>query len=128
MYQLNRDQLETQARAKIIWGEKPETVVVFLMSHGLDGNEAWGIVQEMQAERTATIRASGVKKIIVGVVLMLVPVAAYAAFRHAGILPIKIFGVTIAVGVYGGWKLISGIFNLVFPESEQGDLADDPEA
>ncbi len=128
MYQLSREQLETQARAKILWGEEPEQVVTYLISYGLDAQDAWGMVQEMQAERRATIRASGIKKIIIGVPLIFVPVGAWFAFQHAGYISIKLFGITIAIGVFGAWKLISGIFNLAFPDSEQGDLADDSES
>ena len=128
MYQLTREQMETQARAKILWGESQEAVVTFLISYGMDAQEAWGVVQELQAERAATIRVSGIKKIIIGVVCVLVPIGSFVAFKKAGVLPVKLFAVTVVIGLFGGWKFVSGIFNIIFPESEQGDLADDSEA
>ena len=128
MYQLSHEQLETQARAKITWGEEPEKVVIFLISYGLTSEEAWGMVQELQIERQATIRASGVKKIIMGVIMILVPVGVWVAFQSAGFMSVKLLGIAVAVGVWGIWKLISGILNLLFPESEQGDLAEDSES
>jgi len=36
----------------------------------------------------------------------------------------KIFAITVAVGLWGVWMLLNGIIMVLAPKSEKGDLAD----
>lgn len=121
---VERDKAESEARAKIFWGDSREDVVKFLMLHSVNAQEATALVAEMFKERLATIRSSGIRKIVIGVLLMCVPVAAWFIFASIGVIPLKIFAVTVVVGLWGGWMVMKGTFMVASPKTEAGDVAD----
>jgi hypothetical protein len=53
-----------------------------------------------------------------------VPVVAFFYFLHIGVFPIKLFAMTVAVGLYGAWRFLKGMFMVLAPKSEAGDVAD----
>jgi hypothetical protein len=55
---------------------------------------------------------------------MCVPVLAYAFFRRIGFLPIKIFALAVSVGLFGCYLLLRGVFMLLLPRMESGEIAD----
>jgi hypothetical protein len=121
--QIDRTQAEHEARAKISWGDAPEEVVKFLMIQGLGYEEASAMVHAMFKERAKTIRRNGIKKIILGALLICVPIVALFIFLSMLIFPIKLFAVTIMVGLYGAWMALKGTIMVVAPKSEPGDVA-----
>jgi hypothetical protein len=121
--QIDRPQAEVEARAKISWGDPPTEVIKFLMMNGFTAQEATAVVQEMFAERAATIRKNGFVKIVLGSVLVCVPIAFYITCASVGIIPMKLFALTIMVGLYGAYTLLKGIIMVVAPKSEPGDVA-----
>ena len=122
--QIDRTQAEHEARAKILWGDAPEQVTSFLRMLGFAFQEASSLVQTMFQERAATIRSNGIRKMVIGVALMCVPVVAFFVFTSIGILPIKLFALTLMVGCWGGWMLLKGTFMFLAPKSEAGDVAE----
>lgn len=122
--QVDRKQAEHEARAKAMWGDSQDEVVKYLMMQGFSHLEALGIVKTIFQERAAAVRANGIRKIFVGSGLICVPIVALIIFLHIGIIPMKIFGLTLMVGFYGVWLVINGILMAVAPKSEQGDVAD----
>ena len=40
------------------------------------------------------------------------------------IIALKLFAITIMIGLYGVWLLINGILMVAAPKSERGDVAD----
>jgi hypothetical protein len=122
--QVTRSQAEAEARAKISWGDAPEEVVKFLMIQGFQYGDADAMVKEMFAERAKVIRRNGVKKIFIGAGLVCVPIVAVIVFLMIGFFPIKIFGITVVVGLWGAWTVLKGIIMFVAPKSEPGDVAD----
>ncbi len=121
---VDRAQVETEARAKVSWGDPPETVLSFLMVQGLTFEEASALVQSMYAERAAVVRKNGFKKLGIGIAMMFVPVIAFFAFMAAGYLPLKIFAVTILIGLWGAWRALKALFMIFAPKSEPGDVAE----
>jgi hypothetical protein len=121
---ISREQVEHEARAKIFWGDEPETVVRFLMLNKIDPEEASEIVEDLVRERIANVRGIGVKKIVVGTGMIIVPVATYLAMYSGGVIYVKILGVAVAFGLWGAYKVLKGTIMLVLPESEKSDLAD----
>jgi hypothetical protein len=115
---VDRAQAEHEARAKVSWGDSPEAVSNDLMIQGLSYEEASALVKEMFAERAATIRRNGFKKLVTGLAMMFVPVIAWLAFMAAGEIPLKLFAVTVMIGVWGGW------FMILAPKSDPGDVAE----
>jgi len=118
------DKLETEARAKIFWGDSPESVIAYLQTQGATPEEAKSITDSMQRERLESIKASGVKKMIGGGLLIAVPVAAYFFFVSLGRVPLKLFGITIAVGAFGLWKFMDGTLNVFSPHLHRGGLGE----
>ncbi len=121
--QKDRPQAEQEARAKISWGDAPKEVVKFLMIQGFERDEAMSFVNTLSADRVVTVRRNGIRNIIIGVLLVCVPIVTFLVFRSMGMLPLKILGATGVVGVVGAWKLLNGIFMVVAPKSEGGDVA-----
>ncbi len=131
--QVDHAQAQVEARAKISWGDSPKQVIGYLMMQGFGREEASELVQEMFRERVATIRANGIKKLIFGAVLGPIrailrdgrgPIVALVIFLSIGILPMKIFAFTIMAGLWGVWQIIKGLFMVLTPKSEPGDVAE----
>lgn len=122
--QMDETQARAEARAKILWGDDPDEVSKFLRIQGLPANEAKAFVDALVAERTATIRSNGVKKIIKGIALVCVPIAAGLFFLAIGYFPLKIFAVTVLVGLYGLWELLKGLMMFIAPKGEPGDVSE----
>ena len=123
-YQVDRNQAEIEARAKISWGDPPQEVVKYLMIQGFSYEEAAPLVDSMYLERMATIRRTGITKIVIGLALMSAPVFAWFFFESIGVISWKLFAIAVVVGVWGIWMLLKGIFMIVAPRSESGDVAD----
>ena len=122
--QIDPAQAQHEAKAKIFWGDPPEAVIGYLLMQGFSHEEASNLVREMFRERAATVRANGIRKILTGIGLMAVPIVALIIFLSIGVIPMKIFAITVAVGLWGVWMLLNGIIMVLAPKSEKGDLAD----
>jgi hypothetical protein len=120
--QIDRNQATIEARAKIMWGDAAEDVVKFLMIQGISHSDATEMVEEMFAERAATVRQTGIRKIFVGSGLVTVPIIAAIIFLMIGFFPIKLFGFTVLVGIYGAWMVFKGILMTIAPRSEPGEV------
>lgn len=123
----------TEARARIIWGDSPASVHDFLTSNGISAMDADAKIKEFNAERNATIRQMAIRSVLIGagltvaafVALPLIlahpdPVRLYLNNRYGA----TIIGGLIFAGVYGIWKLVKGIIDLVRPQSEEGSIPD----
>ena len=77
------------------------------------------------AERRATVRGIGVKKIVMGVLLVAVPVVTWVIFLFIRIIYVKLGIAAGAVGVWGLWKIIDGSMKMINPDMDKGDLADE---
>ncbi len=122
--QANRTQAEHEARAKIMWGDPPEEVVKYLRLQGLSAEEASELIQPLLIERAVTVRANGVRNIVIGSLMACVPVIAFIIFMSMKYIPMKLFALTVMVGLYGVYKLFNGIFMFVAPKSEPGDVGE----
>jgi len=123
-YQVDRNQAEIEARAKISWGDPPQEVVKYLMIQGFSYEEAAPLVDAMYQERTATIRRTGIVRVVVGLGLMATPVIAWFVMSSMPVFSYKLFALPVMAGACGIWMLIKGIFMIVSPTSESGDVAD----
>ena len=122
--QASREQVEHEARAKIFWGDSPQEVIKFLMMNGVSYQEAQAIVAGLSKERSAATRANGVRKILIGIPLMCVPVVAFIIFQRAGFFPVKLFAFAVMIGLYGGYMALTGTMMVIAPKVESGDVAD----
>lgn len=120
---MTHEEARIEARAKIIWGETRESVSLFLRARDYGEKETAALLAELDQERSATIRSSGIKKLTMGALLVLIPVIAYLFFMTIGVIYIKIFAATLVAGGFGLWKMIGGLSMLLAPRSEKGDLS-----
>jgi hypothetical protein len=120
---VDRAQAEHEARAKAMWGDSPEQVRSYLMIQGFGHEEASSLVKMVFHERAAAVRANGIRKITIGAGMMCVPVIALIVFLFVGVIPLKLFAVTIMIGLWGVWLVINGILMTIAPKSERGDVA-----
>ena len=123
-YEVNRTQAEHEARAKIFWGDEPQAVFTYLLGQGISYEEAQTLVDSMLEERVLALRGIGFRKILKGAALMAVPVFTLILFMNSPIFPIKVFGVSVAVGLWGAWKVMKGAFLFFAPKGESGDVAE----
>jgi hypothetical protein len=121
---IEREIVETEARAKIFWGDAREEVIAFMAVKGISRPEAAEFVDEVLKERAQTIRGVGLRKILVGIPLICVPFVAWICFMAMQIIFVKIFALTVMAGLYGIWSLLIGLKMFLSPKSESGDLAD----
>lgn len=122
--QVDRPQAIAEAKAKISWGDPPAQVISYLRMQDFSAEEAKELVDEMFQERAGTIRGNGIQKIVVGCGLVCVPIVSLLIFLAMGFIPLKIFAVTIMVGLYGVWLVLKGSFMVLAPKSEAGDVAE----
>jgi hypothetical protein len=122
--QVPRPQAESEARAKIFWGDSPDEVTKFLMRNNFSAQEASETVRGFFAERAATVRKNGFRYIITGSGMVAVPIVGWIGFASVGYIPLKLFAVMVMVGLYGGWRLLRGIMMMASPKTESGDVAD----
>lgn len=111
------------ARAKITWGENPEKVITFLQSKNAGDKDAFELIEELQKERAASIRADGIKKTWIGALFVLASVAYYFASMFIGYWSMKFFAALIVVGAVGLAKITSGLSMILRPRAVTTDLA-----
>ncbi len=123
--QLDPAQAQIEAKAKISWGDPPEEVIKYLLLQGFTREEATPFVQQLFNERARTVRKNGIGKMIVGTGMLFVPLVFYFIFASANMMmfPVKIFAITVMVGLWGLGKVLKGIFMFVSPRTERGDVA-----
>lgn len=123
-----REKLETDARARIFWGDAQAEVVKYLVENGMDQKEVDGMVEAFVHERADTIRKMGFKKILIGtacVAAPMVPWIVLSAMLHRFFMPPIMFAcVPGSIGVYGLYSLFKGTMMYVMPDSETGDVAE----
>lgn len=122
------DNLITDARAKIIWGEDPLSVRCFLTANGIPVAEAEAKVREFVIERNAEIRKIGTRNLAFGGGLIFLGATVfYLVFAHAAHISngsAKGCGAAALMVLIGIWKLTDGIFRVTRPKSEHGSIPD----
>jgi predicted XRE-type DNA-binding protein len=116
-----RDKLVREARTKMmIGGESMEQVTAFLKVKGFNPAEAMELAFGFHKERVSVVRSNGVKKAIVRLVLMAVPVILYFVYKSAGRFSIRRSIWAYIMGVGGAYMFVSGLIMIVAPKSEKG--------
>jgi len=117
------ESIVTDARAKIFWGENAEKVRAFLLSKNVGDKEAQELIAALLEERAESIRADGVKKLWLGGLFALAPVAYFLFYRFAGDMELKIFSGLVVLGVVGVTRIVSGLRMILRPQTVTGDLS-----
>jgi hypothetical protein len=122
--QMDRAQAEQEARAKVSWGDSQEQVLSHLMIQGFSLEEASGIVNELFEERAAEVRKKGYTNLAIGLFLIALPFGMWFYTLHLQMPPGRLFVLTCLIGLGGVVVLFRGIFMVVAPKSQRGDVAE----
>ncbi len=115
------DKLISEARARLIWGEPALSVRAFLVSNGISDTVADAKVKEFSLARNREVRSIGIRNVLIGVVLTGAGGIGIYLLLH---VYVKALGVLVLAGLYGVWKLATGIIYLVRPQSERRSVPD----
>ena len=121
------DQLMTEARARIIWGEPLADVRSFLVSNGVGQPVCDARLAEFMPERNQELKRIGLRNLLTGIVLFGLGGSALGiAIPHASATSgtMMSLGLVLMVALLGLWKLVRGIMYLVRPQSEDGSIPD----
>jgi hypothetical protein len=122
---IDRHQVECEARAKALWGDPREEVLKYLMIQGIDATDATEMVDEMFAERAAIVRGAAIKKIFLGLPMMALPVVSWIYFAiQYKFIPLKLWSLTLMVGIFGIYWFLKGMIMFFSPGSEPGDVSE----
>ena len=122
------DNVMTEARARIIWGEASSSVRDFLIANGVPVSDANAKVTEFESERKRELRRIGIRNVLIGIVLtgaagvtLYIGLAQGSGFSSGWT---RALALVLLAGVYGVWKLAKGIIYLVRPQSEHKSIPD----
>jgi hypothetical protein len=117
----------SEARARIIWGEPSSSVRYFLISNGISDLVADAKLKEFELERNRELRGIGLRDVLIGILLTgAAGITLYIALPHASATSgeIKALAVVLLAGAYGLWKLGRGVIYLIRPQSEHKSIPD----
>ena len=127
---MTADQVISNARARIIWGETSSSVRDFLVSNGVSDTIADTRIREFIVERNVEIRKLGIRSILIGVTVLVASggLVAYLMFIYGWRIVMVQFArgfvTLVVIGLYGVWKLLRGVIYLVNPQSEHKSISD----
>ena len=122
------EQAKVEARAKIIWGDKPKQVIFFLRARGISLEDAIEITDEALAERAAEKRSAAVQKIIGGILLLTLPYFGnllLQAFGTLSLISMLVFGLACAAALFGLYWIVSGFITIFFPKMDEPEMDED---
>ena len=95
------------------------------MMQGINATEATELAKGLFSERSAIIRGAGLKKIFMGIPMMAFPVVTWiymvVVYRF---LFVKLWALTLMVGIYGMYCFFKGLIMFFSPGSEPGDVSE----
>lgn len=120
--------LARDARARVIWGDPPETVIRWLADHGVPEAEARDIVRGARMERGREIRLMGLRDAGIGLLLLALGVAIALYIWNGGgrMSPRRsetFAGGCIAAAI-GFWRTLRGIERILEGAAAQGSIPD----
>ena len=126
---MSTEELVVEARARIVWGDQPASVRHFLTSNGMSTADADSKILELVRERTKEIRKTGLRGTCIGAIIACA-CASYIlyALKHPSTLFPSRQGKAMffagVVGLYGIWKLVNGLVDLVWPKSQTRSITE----
>jgi hypothetical protein len=127
---MSADGLVTEAKARIVWGEDPTSVRAFLITNGISAADADSTVQDLVTARAKEIRIRG----IIGACTGAIVIAACTTYilyslKHPSKVAIttrqqRLMFIAGFIGLYGIWKLMNGLGDLLHPKSNTQPMSD----
>lgn len=120
-----------QARARIIWGERPADVKTWLIENGLPADTAQLVIEKSREEYAVEIRRIGVRGIVIGTLCILAGIAPIALMFFSNdpkaVAPYvwnRIGAAGVAAMLYGVWRIANGVFRLLFGSKTRESIPD----
>lgn len=121
---LERSQAEMEARAKVSWGDSREDVYKYLIFQRYTPEDAEELLSVLYDDRAKVVRATGIRKMVIGIGLICVPIISLLIMLKIGFIFMKLLAFPVMVGMYGCWQLITGFVAFIAPKMEDGDVAE----
>lgn len=131
---MSAENIITEARARILWGEESSSVRDYLTENGFSCTDADIKIAEMTRERNQQLRKIGMGDVLIGGLLVAVTgVCSYFLFMRPVHFkgtgrrfnwPLLLSEYSLVLGVYGLWRLIRGVCYLIRPQAEHKSLSD----
>ncbi len=121
---VDRQQAEVEARAKVSWGDPPESVLKYLMIQGFTHAEASALLAVMFKERAVQVRGVGIKKMITGGLMIAAGTGGVLYMVAIKIIITKLAGALVALALWGLWRVINGAIMVAAPRLQSGDVAE----
>ncbi|MBA4388187.1 MAG: hypothetical protein C0404_09415 [Verrucomicrobia bacterium] len=115
--------LVTEARAMIMWGSKPSEVREFLLTNGMDENQAGVVIGTCLSERHNDIRQLGIRNVTIGSIVLPVSVIGMFVVWRTRVFD-DIFSILFLAAAYAVWQLARGISRLIDTKKEPGSISD----
>ena len=124
-----------EARAKLIWGDRPADVERDLLAAGIDEPTVRAFMRLCLGERASAMRGKGLVDLAVGGSLLALGVLGgilisllLDQLRQQMNVPGRLFGVLWAgcllAGIYGGFRLVRGLDRVVLGARSEGAVVD----
>jgi hypothetical protein len=119
----------TEARAMIIWGKPQDEVESYLRDSGIDEKRIKEWISVFISERNNEVRSKGKKNTLIGFgIIGVMGALIYFAIPdripgQVGIGSEKYIPILAVVLLWGLWKCMSGIFDIVAPEKRRGSIS-----
>jgi hypothetical protein len=122
---VSREQAESEAQAKISWGEEPDAVIRYLMLQSFPADEAKELVDGYVLQRLADVRKNGIRMTIIVASLAFGVGALFFLCYKVGFTSPFVMGLMGLSIVFGLWKMVNGILMIAAPKMQSGDVAED---
>jgi hypothetical protein len=107
----------------ILWGKDQGEMIQEMESYGTPRAQAERLVALATAERIALIRASAIRKVMGGGIILAVSVGLYLLFwRGLGAITYRLGWLSIAAGSFGAWQLLAGSTSFIFAALRKGPI------
>ncbi|MFT6177844.1 MAG: hypothetical protein ACJAQT_003062 [Akkermansiaceae bacterium] len=122
----------------VLWDEEREAIFRRLKVNGVEGERAEAIYATARAERVGSLRADGVRTLLMGLAALALGFGIYFFFNldelnaaHFGdgvngtlMLPWLLGFLCALLGAFGVWKTIQGASEILFAPKKKGSMAD----
>ena len=122
---INEDRMYESVLRMVVWGESKQDVFQRLTINGYEGEIAQRLYARACAERVASIRMTSLKKLGLGLALIVAGIAVLAGFWFGfGGITRYLLLLTLGAVAFGLWRFIDGLCGIMLARQKKGSQAD----